>query len=145
MGKTSRRKGSGYERVIAHLLESIFQEQFRRTPLSGGWAKSKVAGDIVPISRPLNNFPFHFECKNRKALGIPAWLKQTTEECPANQLPVLAFHLPRDTNEYVCLKAADFMWLVKDFVAQSKNNPNGHSYRKEVEDFLSEHVKDGEA
>lgn len=128
MSKTSRRKGSSYERVVAQVLQSIWGEEFRRTPMSGGWSKKKVTGDIVPVDRKTDNFPFSIECKNRKAIAVPAWLSQAKDDCPKNRLPLLVFHLPRDTNEYVCLKLTDFATLVKDFVTKSNENPDGHDY-----------------
>ena len=111
MGKTSRRKGSSYERVVARILQSIWSEEFRRTPMSGGWAKKKITGDIVSVDRTTNNFPFSIECKNRKTLSIPAWLKQAIEDCPLIKIPLLFFHLPRDSEEYVCLRGKDFCHL----------------------------------
>jgi len=130
MGKTSRRKGSTYERVVAAVLAEGWGEDFRRTPMSGGWAKEKVTGDIVPVSREKDNFPFSIECKNRKTLSVPAWLEQAKEDCPPEKLPLLIFHLPRDKEEYVCLKLSDFTNLVKDFVIESRQEKNGHNFKQ---------------
>ena len=130
MGKTSRRKGSSYERVIAQILQEIWGEEFRRTPLSGGWSKKKVTGDIVPVSRSKNNFPFSVECKNRKTLAVPAWLKQAKDDCPKNQIPLLVFHVARETEEYTCLNLRDFACLVKEFVTKSREYIDGYGYKE---------------
>lgn len=132
MGKTSRRKGASYERIVAQLLKSFWNEEFRRTPLSGGWAKKTITGDIIPVDRNRDNFPFSIECKNRKSVSIPAWLAQTKADCPATKLPLLIFHLPRDTEEYVCLKASDFCYMIKDFIEASKEKENRHNYQIDV-------------
>jgi len=139
MGKTSRRKGFTYERKVAHILEAVWGEQFRRTPLSGGWAKEKITGDIVPIDRQDDNFPFSVECKNQKALSVPAWLKQAKDDCPEGKMPLLIFHLPRDNDEYVCLTLADFTNLVKEYVTESCTKKGQCNFR---EDFITIKEKD---
>lgn len=139
MGKTSRRKGSSYERKVAHLLEEIWNEKFKRTPLSGGWAKEKITGDIVPIDRQEDNFPFSIECKNQKAVSIPAWLNQAKEDCPEGKMPLLIFHLLRDQNEYVCLTLADFANLVRSYVEDSRTKESRYDFRKH---FITTKEKD---
>ena len=130
MGKMSRRKGSGYERKVAHILEVVWDEKFKRTPLSGGWAKEKITGDIVPIDRQEDNFPFSIECKNQKAISVPKWLNQAKEDCPEGKIPLLIFHLLRDQDEYVCLTLTNFTNLIKDYVADSYTKGSRHDFRE---------------
>ena len=139
MGKTSRRKGASYERVVAQLLKTFWGEEFRRTPLSGGWSKKTITGDIIPVDRPKDNFPFSIECKNQKSVSIPAWLSQAKSDCPKTKLPLLMFHLCRDTDEYVCLKASDFCYLIKDFIEASREKDNRYNYKDDVLKYEAEH------
>ena len=101
MGEKSRRKGANFERKIAKALTEALGVEFRRTPLSGGWAdSSQVAGDIVPIEN--FDFPFSLECKNVEGWtleslfnGDDAWLKTWWEQCvnetPEGKTPLLIF------------------------------------------------------
>ena len=128
MSKGSRIKGNSYERDVADLFDSNWNEKFRRVPLSGGWAKEKVTGDIIPVDRSADNFPFSIECKNRKTVSILDWIGQTEEDCPSNKIPLLAFHVTRG-DDYACLRLDDFCKLVKSLIESSRQNPNGHDYR----------------
>lgn len=76
----SKQKGSGYELKIAKLLSSWWDEDFHRTPMSGGlhWkADNRVAGDIV--TPPGSLFPFSIECKKREEWKFDHLIKGTGE------------------------------------------------------------------
>ena len=70
MGKPSRDKGAAYERRIALKLNAWSGNpgDFRRTPLSGGWDRSRAPGDLLEPDW----FPWVFECKNRESWSWPA-------------------------------------------------------------------------
>ena len=76
-GKTSRNKGSGYERKIAKVLTEWWGEKFFRTPLSGGHQdmsqEMNVAGDIITKDV---NFPFHLELKKHEGWCLEQVLLQ---------------------------------------------------------------------
>lgn len=88
----SKAKGSSYELKIAKILSAWWDEEFHRTPMSGGlhWkSDNRVVGDIV--TPPDSLFPFVVECKKReeftfeqilKGTGdVEKWWKQCTGDC----------------------------------------------------------------
>ena len=103
-GKTSRNKGSGYERKIAKVLTEWWGEKFFRTPLSGGHQdmsqEMNVAGDIITKDV---NFPFHLELKKHegwcleqvlispKQGKIGDWFRQAKSDCKPGKIPFLIF------------------------------------------------------
>ena len=115
-GHTSRNKGSGFERTVAKTFSNKFGVEYRRTPLSGGWAKGSktAAGDLVPLDAPQQ---FCIECKkvegwtfeqlfsNRHAL-FSSWWKQLIEECPEGVQPVLVFSKNR-SQIYIAIRKKD--------------------------------------
>lgn len=98
MGKGSRQKGSSYERKIAQILSQAFAPLvFKRVPLSGGWDKSLITGDIIPWKEDeIAFFAFSIECKNHKTLSLRDWLRQAKEDVEGKpQKPVVVFHINR--------------------------------------------------
>lgn len=117
MGSKSRTKGAGFENHIAKLVSASLGVTYKRTPLSGGWAKaSKIAaGDLVPVDSEQR---FCFECKKvegwtldgifaGKCSLFSSWWKQCIEECPPGILPILVFSRNR-APIYVALRRSDF-------------------------------------
>lgn len=103
-GKKSRDKGNRFELKIANDLTRIVEGlEFRRAPLSGGWADSPhVAGDVICINPGPTSFPFCIECKNEegwkleslftdKHAWFDAWWEQVVDECPEGFTPILVF------------------------------------------------------
>jgi len=64
-GRSARTKGAAYERWVANTVSEWWGETFRRTPMSGGWAKSAIRGDIASIEKD-TTFPFTVECKRQE-------------------------------------------------------------------------------
>lgn len=104
MAVDGRRKGSNYENKIAKLFGEAFGMEFRRTPLSGGWAKGNpgVAGDLVCMDMDPGDFLWHIECKNAEGWKLESlftskhkwfddWWDQAVRECPDGKSPVLVF------------------------------------------------------
>jgi len=102
-GKKAKRKGGAFERKIAKSLSNFWGATFHRTPASGGSPLKgdyNMAGDLCTSDA---DWKFHVECKNQEALAklhtiftsrksaVWKWWKQTTEECPADQVPLLVF------------------------------------------------------
>lgn len=114
-GKTSRNKGSRYELSIAERLRKHYGIELRRTPQSGGFAKGKDAanfrGDIIPLDASID-FKLHIECKNATTWSLKQWLAQAEEDCPAGRVPLVIFHKPNSSVDYVTLKLEDFLALV---------------------------------
>ncbi len=103
MGRMSRNKGAGFERVVAKALEQAFGVRMKRTPLSGGWAKDfpEVAGDVVCIE-PDTEFMYCVECKKEEQWKLESlfsdrhawfdgWWAQLIRECPNGKIPLLVF------------------------------------------------------
>lgn len=101
MGSKSRNKGAGFENQVAKLVSAALGAAYKRTPLSGGWAKGNkiAAGDLVPIDSEQR---FCFECKKVEGWTLDgffsgnralfsSWWKQLLDECPVGILPVLVF------------------------------------------------------
>lgn len=67
--RKSRNKGCGFESDVARKLSAWWGSgplSFRRTPLSGGWDRSRAAGDLlVP-----DDFPWSIECKATKTWDL---------------------------------------------------------------------------
>lgn len=61
----ARSKGSTFERKIAQEVSVWTGIEFKRTPMSGGWAKT---GDITPKEpKEMVKFPFNLELKNQES------------------------------------------------------------------------------
>jgi hypothetical protein len=99
VGKYSKDKGSAFERKVAKILSEAFGVELVRTPMSGGWGRLETKGDLVTR----DDFPYHVECKKREGWNIDCllsgkgtkelenWWNQTTEQCPADKVPLLVF------------------------------------------------------
>jgi hypothetical protein len=90
-GRSSRNKGNTFERDTAEVFSNRFNQKFRRVPLSGGWDKTQVQGDI--FNTEARNFKLVIECKNHKTLSVPAWWKQVQADTPPDKLPLLVFKI----------------------------------------------------
>jgi len=62
-GKRSKRRGATYERHICVKLSEWWGSEIRRTPMSGGWQKTVISGDVAATE---HDFPFSVECKNQE-------------------------------------------------------------------------------
>ena len=114
-GRTSRNKGSSYERTIAKKFESAYGVKLVRTPLSGGFSKNSnkqdFKGDIV-CAEEGKDIMLGIECKCQQSWSLPAWLKQTEEETPEGKVPIVVFHKHGTSKDYVALSFDDFVKLV---------------------------------
>lgn len=101
-GRKSKNKGAGFERQVAKMFSEAYGLEFRRTPLSGGWAKDSdvAAGDLVCVDDP--DFPYCIECKKSEGWKLESlftdnhawfdnWWKQVVDECPEDKEPILVF------------------------------------------------------
>jgi len=72
-----RKKGSTFERAIAKDVSDWTGVEFKRTPMSGGWAKT---GDITPKKpKEMVNFPFNIECKNQQTFSTAALMESALD------------------------------------------------------------------
>lgn len=99
-------KSRNHEREVAELFtKAVYPDgdgEFRRVPMSGGWDKKVVTGDIIPFRMSSTtdmiadrNFPFSIECKNWRKDNVNflfsglytnesiiyEWMKQATDDC----------------------------------------------------------------
>lgn len=123
IGKKSKTKGDNFERGVANNLHDLCrnimsgEDEFKRTPMSGGWSKKKkiLFGDIICPTW----FPFIVSCKNTTVkktgnfvnliLGnLSGNLNSWLEEIDAlgkkvNKMPLLAIQL-KNIGKFVILK-----------------------------------------
>lgn len=119
MAINSRNKGYSYERKIAKVFTKWTGFECKRTPASGGWAKT---GDITPKNpEDMINFPLCVELKKRERwsfadlikgsklkTGILSWWEQCiTDAQTSNKIPLLVFSRNLDIN-YACMYLEDF-------------------------------------
>lgn len=120
-GKSSKAKGSNYERDIAKVFKDKLGIELVRTPMSGGFQKKSealsVKGDITNLDHTIE-FLLHIECKDHKSWSLPAWLIQAEDDCPKGHIPTVVFHrrqLNKDgkrvqeAGDFVALKLEDFL------------------------------------
>lgn len=115
-GKNAKRKGSQYERDIARKFKERYNIDLKRTPLSGGFAKSsekndEYKGDITLID-DVKHFVLHIECKNQKNWSLPNWILQASNDCPENKIPIVVFHQYNTSKDFVCISLNDFFSLI---------------------------------
>lgn len=116
-GKNAKRKGGNFERAIAKLFGDRYGIELKRTPQSGGFAKKSTLADDyrgdITIVNPKQYLKLHIECKARKTLALPQWLRQAEEDCPNNRTPITIFHIHNSSDNYVACKLEDFCSLIK--------------------------------
>jgi hypothetical protein len=149
IGKKSKSKGDRGERILCKKFASWWGSDFTRTPSSGGFKTKKfredwnAAGDLVT---PDLSFPFCVESKNAEGWHLEQLLtsnkcslvkywKQTVEETPEGQIPLLVFtrnHQPHF-----------FMMLQIDWVVHVNNLGKSPAFRLECEQGRTRLVKLG--
>lgn len=88
---SARDKGNQFERDVAAMFNDTFYPlTFRRTPLSGGWDKTFIQGDISCDNKKFN---LVVECKNHKTLHCPQWWKQVDSDTPRHKYPLLVMKI----------------------------------------------------
>lgn len=149
MGKKSRNKGSGYERKIAKILGNWWaddSELFRRTPMSGGWAKEKITGDITPVKEEGENFPFSVECKKQegwefhqfwsKKSKFWSWWEQCTDDAKrSNKQPLLIFSRNR-ISDFMAVRNIFDIWKMPHFFLKFPDEFGEYIYVFKLEEFI---------
>ena len=124
-GKSSKNKGANYERTIAKIFKEKLGVELKRTPQSGGFAKDsskgdEFRGDIVSIDDTID-FILHLECKDQATWNLPAWIRQSEEDCSEGKIPIVVFHRRQknkdgkriqEAGDYVALSLEDFLNIV---------------------------------
>jgi len=118
MSSPAKSKGNKFERDMAKVLSEWWGEEFRRTPLSGGWGEACTTGDIVSVS-PKSTFPFSVECKRNEAFKFNtffqdnntalfnSWWKQCCLDAKkAKKLPLLLTKINRNEPLAICYISA---------------------------------------
>lgn len=119
MGRTSKAKGSSFERLVAKLVLEAFPDMTAkdcyRTPLSGGHPTAD-AGDLVLSERLRKLFPYSVECKHTKDWslhqimplreGVRKWVQQTVKAAEKNGLYPLLVMRGNNTAIYAMVDAA---------------------------------------
>jgi hypothetical protein len=138
-GKRSRDKGSSYERKVAKLFNEAYGTVLVRTPLSGGFHKSKdsdMKGDLINLD-PSTVFRLHLECKNHRVWRLKDWILQAQEEA-RGKIPIIIAHQHQETgdkpikaNDFVILQLSDFLNLVEqDKVVTNRERASDTKKRK---------------
>lgn len=135
-----KQKANAYERSVAEIFTKMYYPtgdgEFRRIPLSGGWDKRAMPGDLVPLRFVDKDteemtidktFPMTIECKIWKDIkhffsGLYSsesqlfdWMAQAWEDALiAKKIPVVVFRLFRVEN-IVMLISTDFNSLTNYF------------------------------
>lgn len=127
-----KQKGKGFENKVAHIFTEWSGFKFRRVPLSGGWHKHIVTGDIFCVAeyepepkQPGIFMPFSLECKcaeswdfahffsDSEKSSLRQWWQQTSDDSKqSKKLPSLIFtknYLP----VFVMLRTHTFSKLAK--------------------------------
>ena len=99
-----RQKGASFELHCCRLLTGWYGGEFKRVPMSGGWDKSVITGDIfraAPNGGVDTKFPLSIECKCQEKWEIEEvlrgvgkvfkWWKQCVDDCPRTKHPFLIF------------------------------------------------------
>lgn len=135
----SRIKGNDFELLVARTLKGWWNDEFRRTPLSGGWS-SMASGDIIVPT----NFPWCVECKHSKDFHVEhilrdssyaylrSWWEQTKREAiDAKKEPLLIVRGDRTIilccvqqaskikplcQAYTCNSEMDVVWFRYDWL-----------------------------
>jgi len=123
-GINGRTKGHTFERKLAKILSKWSGVELRRTPMSGGWAKT---GDVTPVKpRDMENWPFNVEAKcyakdtfrfqellkSADGGSIMVWWKQCLNDAKiSNKKPMLIFTQNYDEN-YVLMDVKDIEHLL---------------------------------
>jgi hypothetical protein len=124
-GRTSKAKGSNFERAAAKKFRDGYDTDFVRTPLSGGFHRKDVKsnqfrGDIVPANEDTDCI-LHIEVKCRKTWKLNEWLRQAQNDCPAGKYPVVVFHQHGTSKDYITMDLNDFIKLIpKENIIQLK-------------------------
>jgi Holliday junction resolvase len=79
MGASSRRKGVGGEREVAHLLETC------------GFEVRNLEGKGDHLIVRAGTIPLHIETKRQERIQLPLWLRQAEREAPPGAIAVVAF------------------------------------------------------
>ena len=64
-GQAAKRKGNGYEHLVARFISKLTKLTWKKTPRSGGL---HIAGDVFCLNLPTQ--PFVIECKNRERIAL---------------------------------------------------------------------------
>lgn len=123
-GKSSKRKGSNYERKVARMYKEALGINLVRTPMSGGFQKNikatNIKGDLSCLDEDID-FILHTECKDQKAIKIRDWFRQACEDCPSNHIPTVVMHLIQqikngkvvsNSENLIVLRVEDFLKVV---------------------------------
>jgi len=105
----SKQKGNRAEREVAKIINKTLNTNIKRTPQSGGM---DFKGDLIDTNSNSIAHQFSWEIKDRKQLRINDWWKQTTNDCPANKIPVLVFKL--NGHFFAMIRLEDLLGLLKE-------------------------------
>lgn len=154
-----RDKGSKFERDIAEGVSDWTGYEFKRTPMSGGWAKT---GDITPKDpKGMVYFQFNIECKNQKVFStsfmmdcagkdmnktIKKWWKQCTDDAKkSKKVPLLVMTTVREP-VFVMMHKKIFVKLGMmkraTFSMKMKSKKGGHLRVMLWKDFLKKPYED---
>lgn len=87
VGKMARNKGNSFENTVAKMLTEWSGYEHKRVPLSGGWQKNVVSGDVfccaehdVAYKSKSICVPFSWECKNQERWDLATLFKPEADK-----------------------------------------------------------------
>jgi len=132
-------KGDTFERDIAKEVSYWTGMEFKRTPMSGGWAKT---GDITPKNpKHMVKFPFNMELKNQEIFSVTqlmgmamtdtwpkhirAWWKQCIDDAKKSKRTPLLLMTKAHEHIYLMMRKKDFKAMGLMSCATVMIRPNG--------------------
>jgi hypothetical protein len=135
-GRRSKNKGRSYENDIRDVFNETFPElKMARTPQSGGFQKESsnvdIRGDVSNLNKDVTLL-LHLECKNQASWSLPAWMRQSSGDCPKGKYPVVVVHQQQknengkrvqEADDFVFLRLKDFLQIVEEgkIIRRNKN------------------------
>ena len=92
-----KRKGKDFEKRVAEDIAKTIHLSGRDVMASRGGCTEP---DVYLSEEAVKRYPYHTECKNQKTLRVPAWIKQSTEEC-GKLTPTVVFKLNGSNKKYI--------------------------------------------
>lgn len=120
-GKSNRLKGNSYENIVAKKFQEAWGILLKRTPKSGGYAKTAenraLLGDLTCLDEKID-FQLHIECKDCATWRPLEWISQAEYDCPKDRFPIVVAHrrqkvkqgkVTQQAGDYVIIKFSDFL------------------------------------
>lgn len=109
--RSAKAKGRRLQNFVVERLLEHFSKQLEEGDIMPA-IMGESGEDIKRSPLAKKVFPYSIECKNQEKLNIWSALKQSQENCPDDDAPMMVFTRNR-SDIYVALKFEDFLKLIK--------------------------------